>query len=114
MPSRGDTIDKAIALKDDAEVVAFLRQRMPDSLRQLEEIACGNVPRNAAFILKGIELQLRYTQPLPKQTIEHQGSVGIQVVNPYAEAPVDVTPVPLALPAPVAVPPVRRKKESLE
>lgn len=86
MPSRGDTIDKAIALKSDEEVVARLRQRMPEAIKQLEDIACGNVPRNAREILKGIETLLRFSQPLPKTTIEHQGAVGISVVNPYAES----------------------------
>jgi hypothetical protein len=122
MPApRGDTIDKAIALKSDEDVVSRLRARMPDALKQLEDIACGNVPRNAQSILKGIETMLRYSQPLPKVTVEHQGSVGIAVVDPYAEAPAiegEFEPATLAAlppPAPVvAVPPLRRRKAKAE
>jgi hypothetical protein len=115
MPSRGDTIDKAIALKSDDDVVARLRQKMPDALKWLEDIACGNVPRNAAVQLKAIETMLRFSQPLPKTTIEHQGAVGIAVVDPYAEEPaVDGEFAPVvpaaALPAPAAVAPIRRRK----
>jgi hypothetical protein len=86
LASRGDTIDKAIALKSDQDVVDRLRARMPDALKELEEIACGNVKRNAAAQLKAIETMLRFSQPLPKVTVEHQGSVGIAVIDPYAEA----------------------------
>lgn len=109
---RGDTIDKAIALKSDADVVEFLRQKMPESLKVLQDIACGNVPRNAQSILKGIELQLRYSQPLPKQVVEHQGSVGIAVIDPYAEEPGSFeAPAPAAPPPPAPVAPLVRKKK---
>jgi hypothetical protein len=118
--TRGQSISRAIELKDDASVVERLRQRMPESLEMLDRIACGDVPRNAQSILKGIELQLRYTQPLPKQTIEHQGAVGIAIVDPFAIAPegqpasaavIEAEVVePAALPAPKAKPPVVRRK----
>lgn len=118
MASRGDIIDKAIALKSDQDVVERLRKRMPDALKQLEDIACGNVPRNAQTQLKAIETMLRFSQPLPKTTIEHQGSVGIAVIDPYAEGSeaLDSTgvqdaslPVPAAQ-AVVPVAPIRRRK----
>lgn len=108
MASRGDTIDKAIAmLASDEDVVKRLREHLPDSLEQLKQIACGNVPRNAQSILKAIETQLRFSQPLPKVTVEHQGSVGIAVIDPYAELPEgqEALPAP-ALPAARAVVPV--------
>jgi hypothetical protein len=117
LASRGDTIDKAIALQSDQDVVDRLRQRMPDAIKQLEDIACGNVPRNAQQILKGIETLLRFSQPLPKQVVEHQGAIGIAVVDPYAEEPSvdgELLPqtAPLALPPPaaVAVAPIRRRR----
>lgn len=118
MASRGDTIDTALALKNDADVVERLRKRMPDAIEMLERIACGDVPRNAQSILKGIETMLRFSQPLPKVTVEHQGSVGIAVINPYA-APEDEAAqlAPPALPASsavVAVEPIRRRKEPAE
>ena len=110
MASRGDTIDRAIALKTDQEVVDRLRLRMPEAIEQLEQIACGNVPRNAQSILKGIETMLRFSQPLPKTTIEHQGAVGISIVDPYAETPREPdAPVKIA---PSPVPPLRRPKAS--
>lgn len=117
--SRGDTIDKAISLNSDAEVVERIRETMPDSLEMLRRIACGDVPRNAQSILKAIETQLRFSQPLPKVTVEHQGAVGIAVINPYAESTegqeadgqvLEASLVPPALPAPKAVAPIRRKK----
>lgn len=121
MASRGDIIDKAIGLKDDAAVVEKLRERMPEALDMLARIACGDVPRNAQAILAAIKVQLEFSQPRPKQVVEHQGSVGIAVVNPYAEEsgePQDAPPAPLevaalpALPAPAPVAPVRRRKKA--
>ena len=68
--------------------------------------------RNAASILKAIEVQLRFSQPLPKQTIEHQGAVSYTVVDPYALPPadeIDVTPV--KPPAKAIGPTIRRNGE---
>lgn len=122
MASRGDIIDTAIELKSDADVVARLRQRMPESLAMLERIACGDVPRNAQTILAAIKVQLEFSQPRPKQVVEHQGAVGIAVVNPYAEesgepqdappAPLMVAPAALPAPAPAPVAPVRRRAKA--
>lgn len=133
--TRGDTIDKAIELSGteliaqaranlaalppplagEDDVVRKLRETLRDSLDLLGQIACGNVPRNAQSVLKAIELQLRYSQSLPKQTIEHQGAVGIAVIDPFA-APIvgSVAPVPGAAqpalpPAPAAKGPVIRR-----
>jgi hypothetical protein len=105
--TRGETIRKAIALKSDEDVIDALRRDLPDSLEMLARIACGDVPRNAQQILKGIELQLRFSQPLPKTTIEHQGQVGVAVIDPYALPPADSA----ALPAPpvAALPPIVRR-----
>jgi hypothetical protein len=120
MATRGDTIDKAIAMKSDSDVVERLRTGMPESLAMLERIACGDVPRNAQSILKAIETQLRYSQPLPKVTVEHQGAVGIAVIDPYAEGPesfdiqaASALPPPAAQ-AVVAVPPLRRRPKAKE
>jgi hypothetical protein len=120
MASRGDTIDKALALKSDVDVVERLRAKMPDSLAMLDRIASGDVPRNAQSILKAIETQLRFSQPLPKTTIEHQGAVGLQVIDPYAEPPDDSIDgeviKTLSLPAPAAPEaraPIRRRKAAL-
>jgi hypothetical protein len=118
MASRGDTIDKAIALKSDLDVVERLRAKLPDALEWLDRIACGDVPRNAAAQLKAIETILRFSQPLPKVTVEHQGSVGIAVIDPYAEepaidgefAPAAPAALPPAAPAVIAAPPIRRRK----
>jgi hypothetical protein len=114
MASRGDTIDKAIALKSDADVVERLRERMPEMAKQLEEMACGNVPRNAQTILKAIETVLRYTQPLPKVTVAHEGSIGMVIEDPYAERP-EGDDTAAALPPPAAqavvpVTPIRRRR----
>lgn len=99
LASRGDTIDKAIELKSDADVVARLRERMPEALKQLEDIACGNVPRNAQTQLKAIETMLRFSQPLPKVTVAHEGGVSIVVENPYAEDGDEASPRQIELPA---------------
>lgn len=71
-------------LAGEDEIVRRLREQLRDSLETLQRIASGNVRRNDATALRGIELQLRYSQPLPKQVLEHQGSVGIAVIDPYA------------------------------
>jgi hypothetical protein len=115
MASRGDTIRSAIALKSDEDVVERLREALPDSLDMLARIASGEPIRNAQFILKAIETQLRFSQPPPKTVIEHQGSVGFSVIDPYALPPVDAEVLEpareqLALPRPK--PPLVRKKGS--
>ena len=112
--TRGQTITKAIELKEDADVVARIRQRMPDALEELDRIACGNVKRNDATVLAGIRTMLDFTQPRPKTVVEHQGAVGVAVIDPYATPPADVIDgevvAPLALPVPVvAKPPIVRK-----
>lgn len=139
MPSRGDTIDKAIELKDgtvgeqlqarletlgpplagEADVVTRLRLKLREAIGVLEQIACGNVGRNAASQLKAIEILLRYSQPLPKQTVAVEGSVGIEIIDPYAEEHtegqvVEVPVVPLLPPPPAAAPvaPVVRKRKA--
>lgn len=95
-------------LAGEDEVVRRLRENLRDALDELDRIASGNVRRNDATVLRGIELLLRYSQALPKQTIEHQGVTSIQVLSPYAdEAPVGLEALPR--PPKQALPPIIRK-----
>lgn len=89
--------------------MARLREQLPEGLDQLNRIMTGQVLRNDKLILDSIKLMLQYSQPLPKQQVEHSGTVGCMVLDPYAEPPpvveVKVEPVPVA-----ALPPRVRKK----
>ncbi len=134
--TRGQTISGAIELRDspeieqvrqavapggvlaplasEEEVVARLREKMRDALASLDRIASGDVRRNDSTVLKAVELALRFTQPLPKQTVDINATTSITVVDPYAAPPaIDITPQPAALPAAPAVTaraPVVRKR----
>jgi hypothetical protein len=113
LTTRSQTLAAARTISSNDEFVAALRARHPEALAQLDRIMSGDVHRNDSAILQAIKLQFSFAEPAPKQVIEHQGSVGISVIDPYAEGPEQLAgPVVEALPAAapvVALPPRRRR-----
>lgn len=121
-PKPPAVVARAKALLAEADVAEELRLD-PEALAVVQDMSRGKVPRNAQSILKALELRLRYSQPQPKQTIEHQGAVGIAVIDPYAlPAPslaITTQPEAKQLPEVAATslpvtprPPVRRRKSA--
>lgn len=64
----------------------------PEQVAVLDKIASGKPPRNALAILKAIDLKLSYTQPKPKQAVEHSGPDGKPI--PHSIEVVFVEPKP--------------------
>ena len=77
---------EAERLLSEAEVVKRLRLD-PDALAALRACCSLHPPRNAAAIVAAIKTRLEFSQPKPKQEVEHSGSVTYQLVDPYAKEP---------------------------
>lgn len=111
LASRSSILATARDIGSDPEFLALAKARHPEAFREWDRIMSGDVKRNDAVVIAAIKLLWTFTEPLPKQVVEHQGSVGIVVVDPYAEDPDELGPVVEALPVPVkALPPIRRRR----
>ena len=56
---------KWFGVKGDEQVVAMLRERLPEALEQLKRIACGENIRNSQDILAAIKVLLEAQAPAP-------------------------------------------------
>jgi hypothetical protein len=112
LASRSNILATARDIGADPDFLALAKTRHPDAFREWDRIMSGNVQRNDAVVIAAIKLLWQFTEPLPKQVVEHQGTVGISVIDPYAEDPDDL-PVVEALKVVKALPPVRRRKPSV-
>lgn len=112
--TRSQVLAQARALDSDEAVKERVRELLPEGLEQLRRIMSGDVRRNDALVLKSIQTALQYTQPLPKQTVEHEATVSYRLIDPYALPPVTVEAEVIEPAAPAkAVGPVIRRAAAL-
>ena len=74
-----------LALPDVADLTDGLRLDSED-IDVLKACCSKRPPRNAAAIVSAIKARLEYSQPKPKQQLEHSGSVKYELIDPFARA----------------------------
>jgi hypothetical protein len=113
MATRSQILKSAREIGAHPEFLELAKSRHPEAFREWDRIMSGDVKRNDAVVIAAIKLLWQFSEPLPKQVVEHQGAVGIQVIDPYAEdrEEIDITvPAAPVLPPVAAKPPILRKR----